>query len=146
MKTIVEPGFQFGQFTLIEKWGISAKTRKPTWLCQCVCGTRKVVRLASLKRGSVTSCGCMRKNKAKEREAIAIQDRTLVRRITELAKQSETTPKAWVEELLEDWIRENRSNKFTPDVDRHTERSQEDDGWSQFEDVFQPGEIQEALS
>lgn len=143
---MVQAGAQFGQLTLLEQIGVSSKHKKPYRMVQCVCGTKKVVRLESMKKGSSTSCGCMRKNKAKEREAITIYDRTLVRRITELAKQSGTTPKAWVEELLSDWIQEHRSNQFIPDINRHTERSNEDDGWSQFEDVFQPGEIQEAIS
>lgn len=144
MRTTMEPGFQFGQLTLVEKFGISSKTRKPMWLCQCICGTKKVIRLASLKRGSVTSCGCMRKNKAKAREVIEIRDRTLVRRITELAKQSGTTSTTWVEELLEDWIQEHRSGKVKEDPDRHTERRNIDE-WAHFEDVFDSSDVREVL-
>lgn len=143
---MMKPGIQFGQLTLLEPIGVSDKYNKPYWVVQCICGVKKVVRLESMKKGKSTSCGCMRKNKAKPREIIQIYDRTLVRRINEFAKQSETTPKAWVEELLEDWIREHRSNTFTPDRDRHSARKSEDDEWAQFEDVFQPGEIQEVLS
>lgn len=142
---MVQAGDQFGQLTLIEEIGVSSKHKKPYWLCKCVCGVKKVIRLESMKKGSSTSCGCLRKNKAKPREMVPIYDKVLVRRINELAKQSMTTPTRWVEELLEDWIQEHRSGKFTPDPERHTERSGEDD-WSSFEDVFQVGEVQEVLS
>lgn len=144
MRQQVQAGFQFGQLTLIEQFGISGHTRKPMWLCQCICGEKKVIRLSSLKRGSVTSCGCKRKNRAKIKEEIPIRDQTLVRRINELAKQSDVTPQAWVEELLEDWIQEHRMGKFTPDPDRHTKRSG-DKGWSQFEDIYNTEDVQEVL-
>lgn len=141
---MVNPGDQFGQLTLLEEIGVSSKHKKAYWLCQCVCGVKKVIRLESMKKGSSTSCGCMRKNKAKTREVVVIKDRTLVRRINELAKQSETTPTTWVEELLADWIQEHRSEKFTPNYERYSERSGEDD-WSSFEDVFHPGDVHEVL-
>lgn len=144
MRQQVQAGAQFGQLTLLEQIGVSSKHKKPYWMVQCVCGTKKVIRLESMKKGSSTSCGCMRKNKAKPREVVEIRDRTLVRRINELAKQSDVTSQAWVEELLEDWIQEHRMGKFTPDPDRHTKRSG-DDGWSQFEDIYNTEDVQEVL-
>lgn len=144
MRQQVQAGSQFGQLTLLEQIGVSSKHKKPYWMVQCVCGTKKVIRLESMKKGSSTSCGCMRKNKAKPREVVEIRDRTLVRRINELAKQSETTPRIWVEELLEDWIQEHRSGKVQEDPDRHTARNGEDD-WSSFEDVFDSSDVREVL-
>lgn len=35
------------------------KTKYSQWLCQCECGTTKIVRGHDLVRGSVTSCGCI---------------------------------------------------------------------------------------
>lgn len=34
------------------------------YLCQCGCGTEKLVSAITLRNGSSTSCGCMRKEKA----------------------------------------------------------------------------------
>lgn len=141
---MVQAGTQFGQLTLLEQIGVSSKHKKPYWMVQCVCGTKKVVRLESMKKGSSTSCGCMRKNKAKSREVVEIRNRTLVRRINEFAKQSDTTPCRWVEELLKDWVQEHRSGKVQEDPDRHTERNGDDD-WSSFEDVFDSSDVREVL-
>jgi hypothetical protein len=144
MKQQVQAGAQFGQLTLLEEIGVSSKHKKPYWMVQCVCGVKKVIRLESMKKGSSTSCGCMRKNKAKPREVVEIRDRTLVRRIHELAKQAETTPILWVEELLADWIQEHRSNKIQFDPDRHTARRDIDE-WAHFEDVYDSSDVREVL-
>jgi len=34
--------------------------KKPTWLCECVCGKQKAIRADSLKDESIQSCGCLR--------------------------------------------------------------------------------------
>lgn len=49
----------------------------------------------------------------------------LTARIEELAKKSGTTPAAWCRVLIEDFVREHRSNKFTPDPTRHDDRNPE---------------------
>ncbi len=33
-----------------------------SWLCQCVCGTEKIVRSEDLRSGKVKSCGCRKKS------------------------------------------------------------------------------------
>ncbi len=53
--TRAKPGDRYGRMTVIER-------AKPTgfWLCQCDCGRTKVVKVADLRNGHTTSCGCFR--------------------------------------------------------------------------------------
>lgn len=54
-------GKKFGRLTVISYHGsVQGKAR---WLCQCDCGTSKVIRGRSLTEGSSTSCGCLLKEK-----------------------------------------------------------------------------------
>ena len=59
-------GQRFGRLVVIAKTGNI--DRNTTWLCQCDCGNQKAVRQYCLKRGTTKSCGCLRKQLAKERE------------------------------------------------------------------------------
>lgn len=59
-------GQHFGYWKVIER--SESKKREPTkWLCECKCGTRKVVVGATLKNGTSKSCGCMRTELLTER-------------------------------------------------------------------------------
>lgn len=61
-------------------------------------------------------------------ERITLTKESLVSDVKRLAKESETNPAAWITELVEDFIKEHRSNKpFVGDPDRHTERHDEFD-------------------
>lgn len=40
--------------------------RKLRWICRCDCGTQKVVGHGALRRGQTQSCGCLRKEIAKQ--------------------------------------------------------------------------------
>lgn len=53
-------GKTYGYYTILS----FAEMRKSNMFfnCRCVCGTEKVVRLAYLKNGHTTSCGCKRAN------------------------------------------------------------------------------------
>lgn len=87
--------------------------------CRCVCGNIYTGRAYQIRNGSKKSCGCMDKPKnhnehrkvISEGDEIKINNARLVQWIKTLAKQAETNPTQWCEELLEDWIREHRSCK-----------------------------------
>lgn len=57
------------------RWTVRSLTRTHprAWLCQCDCGTEKVVAQASLRGGGSTSCGCYRDEKI--REALCKEER-----------------------------------------------------------------------
>lgn len=42
-------------------------TRSTYWLCECKCGKRTVVASCSLVNGLTKSCGCLRREMARER-------------------------------------------------------------------------------
>jgi len=46
-----------GQLTVIER--VLIPKQSAHWLCQCICGNTKIVRGSDLRRGFVSSCGCM---------------------------------------------------------------------------------------
>lgn len=60
MKLVDLTGQRFGRLTVIRRCG-TAENLKPTWLCQCDCGNKKIVRGSDLKSGKQISCGCRRK-------------------------------------------------------------------------------------
>ena len=51
-------GQKFGLLTVISRAG--SKSGHSMWLCQCECGTQKIICGNSLKRGLTTTCGCSR--------------------------------------------------------------------------------------
>lgn len=53
-------GRHFGYWKVIKRCG-NTKGGKPTWLCECKCGTNKIIRGDILKNGGSKSCGCMTK-------------------------------------------------------------------------------------
>lgn len=55
-------GHKYGQWTVIQYAGL-ASDRKATWLCECKCGTRKVVRAKNLRNAQSCDCGCGRRQK-----------------------------------------------------------------------------------
>jgi hypothetical protein len=59
-KIIDLKGQVFGEMTVIEYVGQSKK-KAAMWLCRCSCGNEKVTLSSSLRKGSVTSCGCRRR-------------------------------------------------------------------------------------
>lgn len=57
-------GQKFNKWTVIER--AENKNKAVCWLCECECGTRKIVRAQHLKSGNSKSCGCLQKEVAKD--------------------------------------------------------------------------------
>lgn len=53
-------GQQFGRLTVLHEDGQTTKN-EIRWACRCECGGSKTVRAGHLKHGTVTSCGCYRR-------------------------------------------------------------------------------------
>lgn len=62
-KTADLTGKRFGKLTVIEKTG-EQEDRYWTWRCKCDCGKEIVVNTKRLTRGTVSHCGCEKKNAA----------------------------------------------------------------------------------
>ncbi len=56
---------RFGKLVAIEPRG--RKNKKIAWLCQCDCGNTSIVASDKLRNGHTQSCGCVSRQKAKER-------------------------------------------------------------------------------
>ena len=61
----VQPGAVFGSWTVQQDYVKTPKGEKK-WLCRCECGTERYVLERALKSGGSQSCGCLRKQNAKE--------------------------------------------------------------------------------
>lgn len=59
----MEAGLTVGNWTLLKP-----DTHPYHWLCQCTCGTTKIVRDSSLKSGKSSSCGCLKKQALSNRK------------------------------------------------------------------------------
>lgn len=59
-KIINLKGQKFGRLTVIKDVGRN-NHGSILWLCQCDCGNKKVVNSGDLRKGNVSSCGCIRK-------------------------------------------------------------------------------------
>lgn len=57
-------GSRFGRLLVIERSG-STPDNRARWRCQCDCGGEVFVSSANLKKGSVSSCGCIRAERAR---------------------------------------------------------------------------------
>ena len=67
-------GKRFGRLTVLERaenykytLDCGLYTTKATWRCKCDCGAECIVIGANLRRGSTRSCGCLRRDKLRER-------------------------------------------------------------------------------
>lgn len=59
-------GMVFGRLTVIEQHGMT-KDRHILWKCECECGKYKNVSSRELRMGHTKSCGCLQKEKLRER-------------------------------------------------------------------------------
>lgn len=60
-------GKRFGRWKVI-KFACIDKASKHTWLCECKCGNKGVIRGESLRRGDSQSCGCLHKECTSEKK------------------------------------------------------------------------------
>ena len=58
-------GQKFNRLTVIE-YSHKDKRGNVCWLCKCDCGNEKILNSARLVRGKTKSCGCLKKENAKE--------------------------------------------------------------------------------
>ena len=70
-KLIDLSGKRFGRLNVIERYGTyvspADESKAVTWLCRCDCEAKTVVLGSNLKSGRSQSCGCLRREKLKER-------------------------------------------------------------------------------
>lgn len=52
-------GKQFGKLKVLE-WAGSNKHNSSLWLCECECGTKKIIPSSTLIKGESNSCGCLK--------------------------------------------------------------------------------------
>ncbi len=60
-------GKTFGRLKVIKESGSSASDKTVNYVCECACGVMKTINGSHLRRGSIKSCGCKRKELAKKR-------------------------------------------------------------------------------
>ena len=65
-KIINMMGQRFGRLVVISEAGRD-KGRHILWLCRCSCGKEKIISGGSLRSGKTQSCGCLQKEKIRER-------------------------------------------------------------------------------
>ena len=65
MKLIPLEGMSFGRLSVLHRTNNLGKD--VAYICKCNCGSLTTVRAAHLRRGLTTSCGCFRKDLAKEK-------------------------------------------------------------------------------
>lgn len=58
-------GEKFGRLEVLERAG-KDKHQNLLWLCRCECGNTTTVSSNSLQQGRIKSCGCLRKERARE--------------------------------------------------------------------------------
>jgi hypothetical protein len=63
-------GERFGRLVVIGQGPNQGKHL--SWLCRCDCGNEKVILGISLRRGATRSCGCLSREKARERRLVEV--------------------------------------------------------------------------
>jgi len=63
MRALNLAGKKYGRLTLVKVVGVNASKQR-IWLCRCDCGREHEASQAHITRGSSTSCGCFRKERA----------------------------------------------------------------------------------
>jgi len=51
-------GQRFGRLVILER--AENEKSRTRWLCKCYCGNEKIVKTSQLRKGHVTSCGCLK--------------------------------------------------------------------------------------
>lgn len=60
-------GQHFGRLTVIDRAGTNKLNRDILWKCKCVCGNTTIVDAHQLRSGGTRSCGCLRREKSREK-------------------------------------------------------------------------------
>lgn len=66
MKFIDLTGQRFGRLIIIQRVE-NDKRGNSRWLCLCDCGKEKIIRSSHLRSGAIKSCGCLLKEKTRQR-------------------------------------------------------------------------------
>jgi hypothetical protein len=72
VKFIDLTGQRFGRLVVIERTGASNR-RGVYWLCKCDCGIEKEILAINLKQGSTKSCGCFRREMARNLGELSVK-------------------------------------------------------------------------
>lgn len=73
MKYQVLAGMKYNRWEVLKE--VAAKRNGRNFLCRCVCGVEKVVRVYELVSGTIQSCGCLHKETVRIRPFEAIYNR-----------------------------------------------------------------------
>lgn len=96
-------GRQYGRWTVVERGPDTPATEvtrgEPRWLCRCSCGTERLVRGRSLRRGESQSCGCLRDEKARGPHGAMTEDERRARHKLQV-QRSNAARRAAVAELI----------------------------------------------
>jgi len=65
-KTLIQPGDVFSRLTVIERTPTPGGKKGVYWHCRCECGNEVDVWAGCLTSGRTKSCGCLRREKARE--------------------------------------------------------------------------------
>lgn len=71
-------GQRFGRLTVVANVTSKGRSR---FLCECLCGNKKTIRMDHLKRGLVVSCGCYQEERRKQVSSTHRMSRTRLYRI-----------------------------------------------------------------
>ncbi len=66
-KPIPHPESRFTVLWQVEDYIRRDMRRCSQWLCQCSCGKTKKIVVTQLRNGHIKSCGCLRREKAREK-------------------------------------------------------------------------------
>lgn len=69
-------GQRYGRLTVAELFPERTSGGKARWLCRCECGATTTVDARNLRSGSITSCGCYRRDRAEHLTARHRQSKT----------------------------------------------------------------------
>lgn len=61
-------GHKYGYLTVVKE--VDRRDNRRMWLCKCICGKEKIIRMGSLRDGNTKSCGCCQKTKLTQEECL----------------------------------------------------------------------------
>lgn len=91
-KAIDMTGRIFPTFTILAREGGGGHCKQARWRCRCQCGKEFVADGADLRRGKVTSCGCITRQKRIERKTTHGMSRSWIYRLWSNEKKRCTCP------------------------------------------------------